>query len=113
MAIDPAILGGAVILGGGNSDPQPTCTIQMPDGTSSKGLECIVQPISHMSDGQLSLIIGGSLLFVGIVFVLILVQEHRADKRWLEQQRIYTDARNDWEKREKKAQERKRKRVRK
>jgi len=113
MAIDPAVAGAVVILGGSQADAQPTCTIHMPDGGSSKGLECIVQPISHMSDGQLSLIIGGSLLFVGIVFVLILVQEHRADKRWLEQQRIYTDARNDWEKREKRAQERKRKRVRK
>ena len=94
MAIDPAILGGAVILGGGNSDPQPTCTIQMHDGSSSKGLECIVQPISHMSDGQLSLIIGGVFLFVGIVFALILLQEHRADKRWLEKHNCYLNEAN-------------------
>jgi len=91
MAIDPAVAGAVVILGGSQSDAQPTCTIHMPDGGSSKGLECIVQPISHMSDGQLSLIIGGSLLFVGIVFVLILVQEHRADKRWLEQHNCIFD----------------------
>lgn len=89
MAIDPAILGGSVILGGGHFNDAPTCTIQMHDGSSSKGLECIVQPISHLTSGQLSLIIGGVFLFVLLVFALIVLQEHRAEKRWLELQADY------------------------
>ena len=91
MAIDPAILGGSVILGGGHSNDAPTCTIQMHDGSSSKGLECVVQPISHLSNVQHALIIGGSLLVVGAVFALILIQEHLSYNRWLERQRPYLD----------------------
>jgi len=80
MAIDPAILGGAVILGGIHH-PQPTCTIQMPDGESSKGLECIVQSTYHPAAWEIFAIVGGSLLFVGLVFATILFFEKREDKK--------------------------------
>ena len=98
MPIDPAILGAAVILNGSSNQPDnsPTCTIQMHDGSSSKGLECIVQPIHQMSNGELFLYLGGSVGFILLFFGSMLLWEYYSNKKAEERYRQH------WEEQKKK-----------